>query len=73
MESPRIFLLLRESTNQVQQALLTLPADLQMIVRMRIYEERTLATIASELGLPVGDGLCSLATGLKETEKLLNS
>jgi RNA polymerase sigma factor (sigma-70 family) len=71
VESPENFLLLRESTSQVQQALLTLPAELQQIVRMRIYEERTLATIASELGLPLGTVYARLQLALKKLKSCL--
>ncbi len=50
-------LLRLESVQSVRQALDELPAEQRQVVRMRIYEEKTFATIAKELRIPLGTAL----------------
>lgn len=50
-------LLRLESVQAVREALDDLPADQRQVVRMRIYEEKTFATIAKELKIPLGTAL----------------
>lgn len=50
-------LLRLETVEQVRAALSDLPPDQLQIVRMRIYEEKTFATIAAELNIPLGTAL----------------
>ena len=53
-----------EAVARVQQAISELPADQQQVVRMRIYEEKTFAVIAAELGIPLGTALGRMRTAL---------
>jgi RNA polymerase sigma factor (sigma-70 family) len=46
-----------EAVQAVRKALDDLPPDQRQIVRMRIYEEKTFAVIASELNIPLGTAL----------------
>ncbi len=50
-------LLRLESVQSVREALDELPAEQRQVVRMRIYEEKTFATIAKELKIPLGTAL----------------
>ena len=50
-------LLRLESVQAVREALDELPAEQRQVVRMRIYEEKTFATIAKELRIPIGTAL----------------
>jgi RNA polymerase sigma-70 factor (ECF subfamily) len=68
---PEVSVLLSESTERVQAALTTLPADLRQIVTMRIYEEKTFATIAAELNLPLGTVYARLQTAFKKLKTIL--
>ena len=50
-------LLRLEAVQSVRKALEELPAEQRQVVRMRIYEEKTFATIAKELKIPLGTAL----------------
>ena len=50
-------LLRLESVQAVREALDELPPEQRQVVRMRIYEEKTFATIAKELNIPLGTAL----------------
>ena len=50
-------LLRLESVQSVRAALEELPPEQRQVVRMRIYEEKTFATIAQELKIPLGTAL----------------
>jgi RNA polymerase sigma factor (sigma-70 family) len=50
-------LLRLEAVESVREALAELPAEQRQVVRMRIYEEKTFATIAQELKIPLGTAL----------------
>ena len=50
-------LLRLEAVQSVREALKGLPPEQRQIVRMRIYEEKTFATIAKELKIPLGTAL----------------
>jgi RNA polymerase sigma factor (sigma-70 family) len=50
-------LLRLEAVQAVREALEALPAEQRQVVRMRIYEEKTFATIAKELKIPLGTAL----------------
>ena len=50
-------LLRLESVQAVREALDDLPPEQRQVVRMRIYEEKTFATIAKELKIPLGTAL----------------
>ncbi len=49
----------------------SLPADLQQIVKMRMYEDKTFATIAAELNVPLGTVYARLQTAFKKLKALL--
>ena len=59
-----------ETVEAVRAALAKLPAKQRQVVEMRIYEEKTFATIAEELGIPLGTALARMRAAL---EKLRNS
>jgi len=50
-------LLRLEAVQSVREALEELPPEQRQVVRMRIYEEKTFATIAKELKIPLGTAL----------------
>lgn len=68
---PEVSVLLSESTERVQEAMKTLPADLQRIVTMRMYEDKTFATIAAELNVPLGTVYARLQTAFKKLKTIL--
>lgn len=53
-----------ETIQLVRQAIRDLPAEQQQVVRMRIYEDKTFAVIAAELGIPLGTALGRMRTAL---------
>ncbi|MFM9960615.1 MAG: RNA polymerase sigma factor [Planctomycetaceae bacterium] len=66
-ESPEGFAQRVETVEQVRLALDGLPAEQRRVVRMRIYENKTFAVIASELNVPLGTVLTRMRLA---TEKL---
>lgn len=66
-ESPAGFALKAEVIERVRLALDDLPAEQRRVVRMRIYEHKTFAVIASELKVPLGTVLTRMRLA---TEKL---
>ena len=57
-------LLRLESVQSVREALKDLPPEQRQVVRMRIYEEKTFATIAKELKIPLGTALGRMRAAL---------
>lgn len=55
-----------EVVSRVREALEQLPATQREVVRRRIYEEQTFATIAEELGLPLGTVLTRMRLALQK-------
>jgi RNA polymerase sigma-70 factor (ECF subfamily) len=55
----------RETIERVREALRNLSAAQQQIVRMRIYDGKTFAEIAQELGIPLGTALGRMRAALK--------
>jgi RNA polymerase sigma-70 factor (ECF subfamily) len=53
-----------EAVTAVREALEQLPPDQRQVVRMRIYEEKTFATIAEELKIPLGTALGRMRSAL---------
>ncbi|MGI8981887.1 MAG: RNA polymerase sigma factor [Pirellulaceae bacterium] len=53
-----------EAVDAVKAALADLRPEEREIVRMRIYEEKTFAVIAKELGIPLGTALGRMRTAL---------
>jgi RNA polymerase sigma-70 factor (ECF subfamily) len=60
-----------EEVELVRAALTELPAHQQRIVRMRIYEEKTFAVIADELGIPLGTALARMRAALEKLRQRL--
>ncbi len=54
----------KETIALVRQAIQELPPEQQQLVRMRIYEDKTFAVIAAELGIPLGTALGRMRTAL---------
>jgi len=57
-------LLRLESVQAIREALKELPPEQRQVVRMRIYEEKTFATIAKELKIPLGTALGRMRAAL---------
>jgi RNA polymerase sigma-70 factor, ECF subfamily len=57
-------LLRLEAVQSVREALEHLPPEQRQVVRMRIYEEKTFATIANELKIPLGTALGRMRAAL---------
>jgi len=55
-----------ETVEAVRAALAQLPAKQRQVVEMRIYEEKTFATIAEELGIPLGTALARMRAALEK-------
>ncbi len=55
-----------ESVERVREALTKLPDPQRQVVRMRIYEEKTFAVIAEELGCPLGTVLTRMRLAMKK-------
>jgi RNA polymerase sigma-70 factor (ECF subfamily) len=62
-----------ETVAKVRQALEELPEDQRRVVRMRIYEDKTFAVIAEELGVPLGTALTRMQSALKRLRKTLDA
>lgn len=60
-----------ETVERVQQAIAQLPEQQQQVVRMRIYEEKTFAAIAQQLGIPLGTALGRMRTALAKLKQQL--
>ena len=58
-----------EAIERVRSALERLPAEQRQVVRMRMYRQQTFASIAAELGLPLGTVLTRMRLAV---EKLRN-
>jgi len=62
-----------EQMERVRQALRELAPAQQQVVQMRIYEEKTFATIAEELGIPLGTALGRMRTALQKLQHRFRS
>jgi RNA polymerase sigma factor (sigma-70 family) len=70
-ESPIDDLCRQETVERVKDVLESLPDEQRRIVRMRIYEEKTFAAIAAELGIPLGTALTRMRLAVKKLGELL--
>lgn len=68
-ESPAEGLVRDEDVATLLQLLVQLPPDQQHVVRQRIYEEKTFATIASELNVPLGTVLTRMRLAVEKLRK----
>lgn len=64
-------LLQSEASARVREQLETLPPDQRVIVRMRIYEEKTFAEIAVEIGIPLGTVVSRMRAALQKLSQEL--
>ncbi|MBW3541842.1 MAG: RNA polymerase sigma factor [Planctomycetes bacterium] len=62
-----------EDVERVKQALEKLPPEQRQVVRMRIYEDKTFATIAEELGTPLGTVLTRMRLALSKLQNYLET
>jgi RNA polymerase sigma-70 factor (ECF subfamily) len=63
----------QETIEEVREAISQLPEAQQQILRMRIYEEKSFATIAAELGIPLGTALSRMRAALKKLRSSLEN
>lgn len=61
-----------ESVQAIRAALDELPPEQRQVVRMRIYEEKTFATIARELKIPLGTALARMRAALTKLRARLD-
>jgi RNA polymerase sigma-70 factor (ECF subfamily) len=62
-----------EEVESVRAALAELTPDQQQVVRMRMYEEKTFAVIAEELGIPLGTALGRMRAALAKLRERLKA
>lgn len=62
-----------EAVQSVRKALEALPPAQREVVRMRIYEEKTFASIAEELKIPLGTALGRMRSALEKLRAMLRS
>jgi RNA polymerase sigma-70 factor (ECF subfamily) len=60
-----------ETIQRVRDALRDLPETQQQVVRMRVYEEKSFAQIARELGIPLGTALGRMRSALTKLRQIL--
>jgi RNA polymerase sigma-70 factor (ECF subfamily) len=61
-----------ETVERVRQAIGELSAEQQQVVWMRIYEEKTFAVIAAELGIPLGTALGRMRAAMSKLRTKLD-
>ena len=66
-------LLREEVIERVRRGLETLPPDQRLVVRLKIYEEKTFAEIAQELGIPLGTVVTRMRTALQKLNRELGT
>jgi RNA polymerase sigma-70 factor (ECF subfamily) len=62
-----------EAVQAVRKALEQLPPAQREVVRMRIYEGKTFASIAEELKIPLGTALGRMRSALEKLRSILRS
>jgi RNA polymerase sigma-70 factor (ECF subfamily) len=72
-ERPDETLIRSETIAAVRMALNELPAEQSRVVRARMYEDKTFAEIADELGLPLGTVLTRMRLGLEKLRRVLKT
>jgi RNA polymerase sigma-70 factor, ECF subfamily len=71
-DSPVGSLVRLETVRQLRDALAELPEEQRIVVTMRLHEEKTFATIASELGVPLGTVLSRMRAALQKLRQRLD-
>ena len=61
-----------EEIQRVLECLKQLPPEQQQMIQMRIYEDKTFAVIADELGIPLGTALTRMRSALTKLRKQLS-
>jgi RNA polymerase sigma-70 factor (ECF subfamily) len=61
-----------ERARFVREAIGKLSEDQQLVVRMKIYEDKTFAVIAEELGIPLGTALTRMRSAIHKLRTLLS-
>jgi RNA polymerase sigma-70 factor (ECF subfamily) len=61
----------RELVEKVRQAMQSLPANQSQVVQARIYQEKTFAQIAKDMGLPLGTVLTHMRRALEKLRRKL--
>lgn len=64
-------LLRAETIERVRRGLELLPPDQRLVVRLRIYEDKTFAEIARQLGIPLGTVVTRMRTALQRLNREL--
>lgn len=64
-------LLKQEVIERIRAGLDSLPAEQRIVVRLRIYEDKTFAEIAQELGIPLGTVVTRMRTALQKLNREL--
>jgi RNA polymerase sigma-70 factor (ECF subfamily) len=62
-----------EVVERVRELLAELPDEQAKIVRLRIYEEKTFAAIAEQLGIPLGTALGRMRAAMQKLRKALET
>jgi RNA polymerase sigma factor (sigma-70 family) len=70
-QAPDSGLVLDETVEAVRKAIGELPENQQIVVRNRIYEDKTFAVIAEELCLPLGTVLTRMRLAMQKLERVL--
>jgi len=69
LESGLIELVRAEDVARIRELVTRLPPEQQAVVRMRIHEGKTFATIADELRVPIGTVLTRMRLALEKLQK----
>ena len=70
--SPESALVQNETVEAVRKAIGDLPEDQRDVVRSRIYEDKTFAVIAEELGVPLGTVLTRMRLAMQKLQRVLS-
>lgn len=70
--TPDKLLVRKEVIDRVREAMQELPAGQQQVVRMRVYDEKTFAQIATETGTPLGTVLTNMKRALEKLRRKLS-
>lgn len=71
-ESPHDSVVRGETVESLRTALEALPAEQKKVVSMRIYDEKTFAVIAAELGVPLGTVLTRMQLALRKLRRSMS-
>lgn len=72
-EQPEDSLIRRETVESVRKAMDELPVDQRQVVWARLYEDKTFAVIAKELGVPLGTVLTRMRLALEKLKRSLQA